>query len=43
MAAAGEIIHHHDLTRFQDRGQMLLDPSPEQRTVDGSVDGDQVA
>jgi len=35
---AGEIIHHHNVARFQGGRQMLLYPSAEQRPVDGPFD-----
>ncbi len=34
----GEIIHHHDVTRFQLWHQMLLDPTPKQRAANRTVD-----
>ncbi len=34
----GEIVHHHDVAWLQCRSQMLLDPTTEQRAVDGPVD-----
>jgi hypothetical protein len=36
---AGEIIHLDDVAVFQDGSQLLLNPGPEQRTIDGTVDG----
>ena len=36
---AGEIVHDDDVARLQDGRQMLLDPGPEQRTVDRSLNG----
>ena len=37
---AGEIVHHYDVARFQSESQMLLDPTAEQRPVDGPLDGE---
>jgi len=36
---AREIVHHDDVARFQNGRQMLLDPGPEQRTVESSLNG----
>jgi hypothetical protein len=34
----GEIVHHDNVARFQNGRQKLLNPTAEQRTVDGSLD-----
>ena len=37
---AGEIVHHHDVARLQDRRQMLLNPGAEQLAIDTAIDGE---
>lgn len=36
---AGEIVHDDDVAKLQDGDQVLLNPGPEQRAVDGTLDG----
>lgn len=35
-----EIVHHHDIARFQRGNQMLLDPGAKQNPIDGPLDGE---
>lgn len=33
---AGEVVHHHEVARFQDGRQVLLDPGAEQLAIDAA-------